>query len=138
MFFACLASWSGALIVEAGSILLSVHVRRFRTFTCRIWGIDSPHLLKVCSTHKDRVEIKCMGSVGGKTPTEPKLIYSSLTLGTLSMMKLMLCTLFIYIMGDKIRRLSMNVAFKFIWLKGLNCLTHGRIVYPYIMYRTFT
>ena len=32
-----------------------------------------PHLLEVCSTHKDKVEIKCMGSVGGKTPTEPKL-----------------------------------------------------------------
>ena len=26
-----------------------------------------PHtLLKVCSAHKDKVEIKCMGSVGGK------------------------------------------------------------------------
>jgi hypothetical protein len=27
----------------------------------------------VCSAHQDKVEIKCMGSVGGKTPTEPKL-----------------------------------------------------------------
>jgi hypothetical protein len=25
------------------------------------------HLLKVCSAHKDKTEIKCMGSVGGKT-----------------------------------------------------------------------
>jgi len=42
-----------------------------------------PHtLLKVCSAHKDKVEIKCMGSVGGKTPTGPKLIYSSQTRGT--------------------------------------------------------
>ena len=42
-----------------------------------------PHtLLKVCSAHKDKVEIKCMGSVGGKTPTGPKLIYSSQTIGT--------------------------------------------------------
>jgi hypothetical protein len=32
-----------------------------------------PHLLKVCSAHKDKVEIKCMCSVGGKTPTKPKL-----------------------------------------------------------------
>ena len=32
-----------------------------------------PHtLLEVCPTHKDKVEIKCMGSVGGKTPTEPR------------------------------------------------------------------
>ena len=34
-----------------------------------------PHtLLKVCPAHKDKIEIKCMGSVGGKTPTEPKLM----------------------------------------------------------------
>ena len=33
-----------------------------------------PHtLLEVCPTHKDKVEIKCMGSVGGKTLIEPKL-----------------------------------------------------------------
>ena len=33
-----------------------------------------PHtLLEVCPAHKDKVEIKCMGSVGGKTLTEPKL-----------------------------------------------------------------
>ena len=32
-----------------------------------------PHtLLEVCPTHKDKVEIKCMGSVGGKTLIEPK------------------------------------------------------------------
>jgi hypothetical protein len=39
-----------------------------------------PHLLKVCSAHKNKTEIKCMGSVGGKTPTEPKLysFFSSL------------------------------------------------------------
>jgi hypothetical protein len=28
-------------------------------------------LRKVSSACKDKVEIKCMGSVGGKTPTEP-------------------------------------------------------------------
>ena len=40
-----------------------------------------PHtLVEVCPAHKDKVEIKCMGSVGGKTPTEPKpyLFFSSL------------------------------------------------------------
>ena len=51
-------------------------------------------------------------------------------------MKLMLCGLFIYIMDDKIKRLSMNVAIKYIWQKGLNCLTHGMIVYLYIMYQS--
>jgi hypothetical protein len=40
-----------------------------------IWGIDEllHTLLEVCHTHKDKVEIKCMCSIGGKTPTEPKL-----------------------------------------------------------------
>jgi hypothetical protein len=33
-------------------------------------------------------------------------------------MKLMLCALFNYNMGGKIKRLSMNVAFKYIWPKG--------------------
>ena len=41
----------------------------------KIWGIDEllHTLLEVCPAHKDKVEIKCMGSVGGKTPIEPKL-----------------------------------------------------------------
>jgi hypothetical protein len=34
----------------------------------------------VCPAHRDKAEIKCMGSVGEKTPTEPK-VYSSLTFG---------------------------------------------------------
>ena len=38
------------------------------------FGGSTPHnLLEVCSARKDKVEIKCMSSVGGKTPTEPKL-----------------------------------------------------------------
>jgi hypothetical protein len=37
-------------------------------------SIVFPHtLLEVCSAYEDKVEIMCMGSVGGKTPTEPKL-----------------------------------------------------------------
>ena len=57
----------------------------------KIWGIDEllHTLLEVCPAHKDKVEIKCMGSIGGKTPTEPKLYPSSLTLSTLNKMKLM-------------------------------------------------
>ena len=55
-----------------GSELSLVQIRKSTVF---------PHtLLKVCPPHKDKVEIKCMGSVGGKTPTEPKLylLFSSL------------------------------------------------------------
>ena len=39
-----------------------------------IWeSMNFPHtLLEVCP-HKDKVEIKCMGSIGEKTPIEPKL-----------------------------------------------------------------
>jgi len=29
--------------------------------------------LKVSPAYKDKAEIKCMGSIGGKTPTEPKV-----------------------------------------------------------------
>jgi hypothetical protein len=54
-----------------------------------------------------------------------------------SKMNSMLYILFYYKMGGKIRRLSMNVTFKHIWQKGLNCLTYGRIVYLYIMYQWF-
>ena len=38
-------------------------------------------------------------------------------------MKLVLCVLFNYVMGDKIKRLSMSAAFKYIWQKGLTFLT---------------
>jgi hypothetical protein len=79
VFFACPAVWSQTFIVEAGSILLSVHVRGSRIFTCRIWGVDKLHIfLEVCPDHRDKVEIKCMGSVGEKTSTEPK-VYSFLS-----------------------------------------------------------
>jgi hypothetical protein len=38
-------------------------------------GEDSLTLLKVCPAHTNKVEIKCMGSVGGKTPTERKGLF---------------------------------------------------------------
>jgi hypothetical protein len=50
----------------------------------------------------------------------------------------MLCVLFNYNMSDKIRRLNLNIAFKYIWQKWFNYLTHERIVYLYIMYQSFT
>ena len=72
----------------------------------------------MCSAHKDKVEIKCMGSVGGKTPTEPNFIYSSLALGSLNHDKVdVMCIVHSYNMGDKIRRMSMNVAFEYICQK---------------------
>jgi hypothetical protein len=59
-----------------------MHVHRFGTFTYRIWGIHKllHILLEVCTACKDKVEIKCTDSVGGKTPTELKfyLFFSNL------------------------------------------------------------
>ena len=68
----------------------------------------------MCPAHIDKVEIKCMGSVGGKTPIKPKPYLFLSTLRHIEQNEVGLCALFIYIMGDKIRRLSMNVAFKYI------------------------
>jgi hypothetical protein len=47
------------------------------------WKIDKllHTLLEMCSACKDKVEIKYMGSVGGKTPTEPKFYLSFSNLG---------------------------------------------------------
>jgi hypothetical protein len=39
-----------------------------------------------------------------------------------------------YNMSGKIRILSMDVAFKSIWPKGLNCLTHERIVQEVLIF----
>ena len=80
-------------------------------------GSALPHLLKVCYAHKDRVEIKCMGSVRGKTPIKPKLIYSSLTLGTSNHVTVDVMCIHSYNMGDKIRRMSINAAFEYICQK---------------------
>jgi hypothetical protein len=68
---------------------------------------------KVCSAHNDKIEIKCMGSVGGKTPIEPKLyFFSFLALGTLNHDKVdVMCIVLSFYMGDRIKRMSMNVAF---------------------------
>jgi hypothetical protein len=75
--------------VETGIIF--VHVCRSRIFIYRILGeltSSSTIAFKVGLAHRDKAKIKCMGSIGGKTPTEPK-VYSSLTLGMLRKMKLM-------------------------------------------------
>jgi hypothetical protein len=44
--------------------------------------------------------------------------------------------MFNYIIGDKVRGLSMNVAFKYIWLKGFNFLTNGWTIHLYIIYQS--
>ena len=74
----------------------------------------------MCSAHKDKVEIKCMGSIGGKTPTEPKLylFIFSLALGTSNHVTVDVMCIHSYYMGDKIRRMSMNVAFEYICQKS--------------------
>ena len=97
----------------------------------------SPHtLLEVCPAHKTRYRSSAWALLVGKHQQNQNFTYSSLTLGTLNKIKLMLSAVFNYNIGGKIRRLSMNVAFKYIWPKELNFLTPGRIVYLYIMYQS--
>jgi hypothetical protein len=38
-------------------------------------GSTPPHLLEVCYTHEDKVEIKYMGSFGGKHQQNQNFIY---------------------------------------------------------------
>ena len=68
------------------------------------FGDRLPHtLLGVCSAHKDNVEIKSMGSIGGKTPTEPKLyLFFSLALSTSNHVTFDVMCIHSYKMGDKI------------------------------------
>jgi hypothetical protein len=69
-------------IIIAGSELLLVEFR----------GSTPPHFARsVCSAHKDKVEIKCMSSVGGKTPTELKLYLFFSNLTHIEYDSLMLC-----------------------------------------------
>jgi len=70
MFIALPASWSQVLVVGAGSIFAQCACSS-RIFTCRILGEST----KVCPAHTDMVEIKSIGSVGGKTPTEPNGLF---------------------------------------------------------------
>ena len=80
-----------------------------------------PHtLLEVCHAHKIRLRSSVWALLVGKHPQNQNFTYSSLTLGTLNKMKLMLCVLFTYVMGDKIKRFS--------------CLTYGRIVHKVLIF----
>ena len=108
---------------------------RFRTFTSRNWGVDYLSLtlclkcVLLIIQGRDQVYRLCWWENTNRTKN---FIYSSLTLSTWDKMKLMLCALFNCNLGGKIRRLSMNIAFQYIWLKGLNFLTNRRIIYFYI------
>ena len=95
----------------AGSEPLLIEIRESTVF---------PHtLLEVCPAHKTRYRSSAWALLVGKHQQNQNFTYSSITLGTLNKIKLMLCVLFNYVMGDKIKRLSMSVAFKYIWQKGL-------------------
>ena len=77
-----------------------------------------------------------MGSVGGKTPTEPKLYLLFSSLRHIESFTVDVMCIHSYNMGDKIRRMSINVAFEYICQKEWSCLTYGRTVYLYKMYQT--
>ena len=87
----------------------------------------------MCSAHKDKVEIKCMGFISGKTPIEPiiylLLLYFFSILGISNHVTVDVMCIHSYNMGDKIRMMSINVAFEYICQKEWSCLTYGRIVY---------
>ena len=100
--------------------------------------VFSHTLFEVCPAHKDKVEIKCMGSVGGKTPIKPKLdLFFSLALGTSNYVTVDIMCIHSYNMGDKIRRMRMNMAFEYICQKEWSYLTNGRIVHLYKIYPTY-
>ena len=86
---------------------------RFRTFTCRNWGINNSLTLclKCVLLIQTRQRSSACALLVGKHQQNQNFTYSFLTLGILNKMKLMLCALFNYNMGDKIRRMSMNIAF---------------------------
>jgi hypothetical protein len=108
---------------------------RFRTLVEIGGSTNFPHtFLEVCPAHKDKVEISAWASLVGKHQQNQNFTCSSLSLGTLNKMKLMLFALFNYSMGDKIKRLSMNIAFKYICTKGLSFLTYGRIVHKILIF----
>ena len=96
---------------------------RFRTFTCKNWEINNSltHYLKCVLLIQTRQRSSAWALFVGKHQQNQNFIYSSLALGTLNKLKLMLYVVFNYIIGDKIIRLSMNVEFMFIQQKGLNC-----------------
>jgi hypothetical protein len=110
--------------VKAGNILLSVYVHRFKTFIVEFSGIDKPlhNLLDVCPACKDKVEIKCMGSASGKTPTKPKLYLLFPNLGHMEQDEFDVVCFVQLCLSGKIRRLSMNVVFTHIWQKRVEFL----------------
>ena len=73
-------------------------------FNCRILSGDKLHhiIFEVCPAYKYKVEVNCMGSVGGKTPTEPNP-YSFFSILRHNDNIIVLCIPCILDMSDKIR-----------------------------------
>jgi hypothetical protein len=73
MFFARPAIQSEALVVEAGSILLSVHVAGSEHSLVGFGKSTIPlNFAQSVSCLQSKVEIKCMDHISEKTPTELK------------------------------------------------------------------
>ena len=75
-----------------------------------------------------------MSFVGGKTPTESKLYLFFSIFRHIEQDEVDVMCLFIYNMGGKIRRLSINEEFNYIWPKRLSFLTYGRIVHKVLIF----
>ena len=101
------------MVVVLSSMVVSL--LSIQNFHMSNLGDRLPHtLLKVYSAHKDKVEIKCMGSFGGKHQQNQNFIYSSLALGSLNHDKVDIMCIHSYNMDNKIRRMMMNGAFEYI------------------------
>jgi hypothetical protein len=76
-------------------------------------GSAPPHFLKVCSGHNDKVEIKCMCSIGGKNTNRTKTLYFFFfSPRHIELYKVdVMCIVLSSYMSDKIRRMSINVVF---------------------------
>ena len=84
------------------------HYCRFRTFTCTIWGINSPTLYSKCVLLiKTRQRSSAWALLVEKHQQNQKFIYSSLALGTLNLDRAnVMCIIYSDNMGDKIRRMQ--------------------------------
>jgi hypothetical protein len=125
------------LVVETDNILLIVYVRRSRIFTCRILGeltSSSNVVFKVSPAHRDKIEIKCMGSVGGKNTNRTKSLFFS-NLRHIEQDKVdvyVFCLNLTWVIGQT---MSMNVALN--QLGRSNCLTLWKDSYLCILCNDF-
>jgi len=90
-----------------------------------------PYFARSVPAHRDKAEIKCMGSVGGKHQQNQKCICSSLTLSVVSKTKLMddkfmSVALITFVRSDRSNlwkdNLSMYMSFS-LYLSKIECAT---------------